>query len=217
MHLEHHLLEIATQRALKDDVSHDIHHLQRVLGLAKRIAESEGADMDVVIPAALFHDIVVYPKYDPRSEHESEESAQMIEAILAGIPEYPKEKIPMVGLAIRECSFGKGITPELLESRVLQDADRLEATGAVAIMRAFSSGGKWDRIFYHPVDPFCVDREPDAHKFTVDLFYKRLLVVGSLMTTTLGKELAKRRTEFLYAFLDEFALELEESTREESL
>lgn len=212
---EHRLIAFAEEYALKDDVSHDIHHLKRVLGLAKRIAASENADLDVVIPAALFHDIIVYPKYDPRSEHEAEESAVLIEKLLSELDDYPKEKIPLVGVAIRECSFGKGITPKLLESRVLQDADRLEATGAVAIMRSFASGGKWDRIFYHPEDPFHkTSRTLDAHQYTIDLFYQRLLVVETLMTTTMGKQLAKRRTQFLQTFLDEFALELEEATFE---
>ncbi len=210
--LEERLLVFVEEHVSGDDVSHDVRHLRRVLGLAKRIAQDTGADLEIVIPAALFHDIIVYPKHDPRSQNETEESAEFVGKVLQTMPEYPREKITAVQTAIRQCSFSKGIVPNLLEAKVLQDADRLEATGAIAIMRTFASTGQWKRPFFDEQDPFCEHREPDAKAYALDLFYVRLLVVESRMHTRLGKTIAKRRTEFLRAFLDELRTEIDESS-----
>src|SRR5690242_14412460 len=94
--LERQILVIAKRVVKNDDVSHDIHHLHRVMELAKKIGKREGGDLEIILPAALFHDIVVYPKYDPRSLTETEESAAAVSRILRRIKGYPKEKIPGV-------------------------------------------------------------------------------------------------------------------------
>lgn len=208
--LERRLLVIAQEKISADDVSHDIAHLKRVMYSAKRIAIDEGADLEIVIPAALFHDVIVYPKHDPRSANETKESAELVGAMLSDMAEYPKEKIDAVKIAIEQCSFSKGIVPDLLEAKVLQDADWLEATGALSIMRTYSSTGQWKRPFFDENDPFCEHREPDAKAFALDLFYTRLLVVASKMNTRLGKAIAERRTLFLRAFLEELRMELDE-------
>jgi uncharacterized protein len=204
------LLKIIEKKITKDDVSHDINHVLRVLKMVERIAASERADLEIVIPAALFHDIIVYPKYDPRSRRETDESAEFAGRILKKIKGFPRGKVEKVKTAIRQCSFRKGITPDFLEAKILQDADRLEATGAVSVMRTFSSAGQWKRTFYHPTDPFWKKRNPDAHKYSLDLFPVRLLRVKNFMHTKLAKAIAERRTRFLEKFLKEFELELKE-------
>jgi uncharacterized protein len=208
--LKSKLTKIACEKQTKNDPSHDFSHVQRVLNLAIRIGESVGADLDVVIPAALFHDIVVYPKNSPQSKNESDESAEAIKKVLNELAEYPKEKIKLVETCVKECSFSKGITPELLESRVLQDADRLEATGAISIMRTFASSGQMNRPFYVPEDPFCKNG-PQQFSSAIDLFYRRLLVVEKTMHTRLAKKIAKSRTKFLNVFLKQLERELIES------
>ncbi|MEO5927342.1 MAG: HD domain-containing protein [Patescibacteria group bacterium] len=205
------LLHISGERQTKSDPSHDIHHVTRVMNLAERIAKSVHADLDVVIAAACFHDVVVYQKNSPQSKNETDESAALAETLLQSIEEYPSEKIPLVQEAIRQCSYSKGIIPDLLEAKVLQDADRLEATGAISIMRTFSSGGQMNQQFYRPEDPFCEKGEPVAHGSGLDLFYRRLLLVEQGMHTDYAKKLAKPRTSFLHSFLDELRLELKES------
>jgi len=207
--LRERLISLAREKVSKDDISHDVQHSLRVLALAEEIARDENADIDVIIPAALFHDIVVYPKNDPRGQNETEESAEYTRKLLEGIKEYPQQKVHHVQTAIRQCSFSKGIIPNLLEAKILQDADRLEATGAIAVMRTFSSTGQMQRPFYNPDDPFCNNRKPEPTEYALDLFYSRLLKVKDGMHTTRGKELAKRRTEFLESFLQELSLELE--------
>jgi uncharacterized protein len=204
------LIKIAETKQVKDDPSHDFQHILRVLSLAEAIGQKERADMDVLVPAALFHDIVVYPKNSPKSKNESDESAAVARQILSKVKGYPSSKIPRVEEAIRQCSFEKKIIPESLESRILQDADGLEATGAISIMRTFSSGGQMNRPFYDPKDPFCKDGSV-AFRSGLDLFYRRLLIIRERMHTRYARKLALRRTKFLRAFLAEFKTELKES------
>ena len=96
----------------------------------------------------------------------------------------------------------------MLESQIVQDADGLEATGAISIMRTFATTGQMNRPFYNPVDPFCKTREPDAMKNALDLFYERLLRVTERMHTKTAKKISTRRTAFLRKFLKELDLEL---------
>lgn len=207
--LKEKLMNIAKQRISSDDPSHDFLHALRVATVAEEIAKEERADLDVVLPAALFHDLVNHPKNDPRSKDDPNESAELAKQILGEIRQYPVNKIEKFQIAIRSCSFSQGIVPELLEARILQDADALEATGARSIMRIFSSTGSMKRVFYHQKDPFCKDREPNDLKFALDLFFTRLLKVKARMHTETAKKIAKRRTLFLQAFLEELELELE--------
>jgi uncharacterized protein len=209
--LEEKLIDIAMERQVKGDPSHDFHHIRRVFFVAKKIGEIEKADLDVIIPAALFHDTVVYRKDSPESKNETEESAIVTGDILKNIEEYPDEKIVKVQACIRECSFTKGLKPTSLESAVLQDADMLESTGAISIIRTFSSGGSMNRQFYNSEDPFRKNTEPDVRNSGLDLFYHRLLKVRDRMHTDYAKKIADRRTQFLKDFLNEFEMELTES------
>jgi len=205
------LISITKKRIVGDDYSHDINHTLRVLGLSEMIAKKEKADLDVVTPAALFHDLIVYPKNDPRAVLSDEESANEAGEILMGIKTYPKNKIKFVQKAIRQCSFSKGVQSDFLEGRILQDADRLEATGSISIMRTFFSSGQMKRPLYDPKDPFCKKRDPVSLKSGLDLFFSRLLKVEKMMHTKTAKQIAKRRTKILYIFLDELKTELGES------
>lgn len=205
-----HLILIARKYANKNDPSHDINHFLRVLALVEKIGKRERADMDILVPAALFHDVIVYKKNSRKSKNAAEESASLVKKILSKTKSYPQEKIEKVQTCIRECSFSKGIMPELLESKILQDADRLEATGAIAIMRTFSSGGQMNRQFYAPEDPFCKNGTI-RFRSGIDLFYERLLIVERGMHTKDAKRMARGRTQFLRDFLKQFRVELQES------
>lgn len=202
------LLDEARARVSHEDPSHDIGHLVRVLQMAERLAAREGGDIDIIVPAALFHDLVNYPKNDPRSAHAADESAALAEKFLTQVLEYPHEKIARVREAIVSHSFRKGMTPTSLEAQIVQDADRLEATGAIAIMRTFASTGQMKRQFYHPEDPFCAARAPEPLSYALDLFYDRLLKVEGRMNTKTAKRIARGRTKFLEKFLKQFEKEL---------
>jgi len=206
--LRERLIEEARKVISMNDPSHDWYHALRVLANAEQIAQIEGGDLEVIIPAALFHDAVNYSKDDPRSKFAADESAMVAAKILQSVDCFDKNKIPLVCKAICEHSYGKGITPELLESKIVQDADRLEVTGAIAIMRTFCSSGQMRRIFYNPTDPFCENRTPESLKYAVDLFYGRLLIVNDLMNTSTARELVKVRTHFLKVFLEQLRSEI---------
>lgn len=208
--LKNQLLKIAKEKISCEDVSHDFEHALRVLSNVERIAKDENADLDILVPVALFHDLVVYPKNHPDRHKSQEESAKMAEKILNSVDNFPKDKIEKVKTCILECSFSKGIVPALIESKILQDADGLEATGAISIMRTYSTTGQIKRPFYNSQDPFCENRKPNASNFALDLFYERLLKVLDKMHTKTAREIAKRRTNFLIKFLQELKLELTE-------
>jgi uncharacterized protein len=204
----------ARRRAPTADPAHDFSHVERVTAAASIIAVAEGADTDIVLPAALFHDIVIYPKDYPRSKDATWESARIATEILTAhvdrTPCFPSEKIARVATCIAECSFSKGIRPESIEGKVLQDADLLEASGFVAIMRTFASCGQMKHRFYETRDPFCSTREPVLRGAGIDLFYSRLLTVPDRLHTQSAKRLVKRRHQFLLSALEELRLELEE-------
>lgn len=208
--LKRKLRKIAEERQTKTDPSHDFQHILRVLNMAEKIGMSVKADLDVVIPAALFHDTVVYKKDSQKSKNETDESAEAVELILNKIKEYPQQKIQDVKTCIRQCSFTKGIVPDLLESKVLQDADMLEATGAISIMRTFSSCGHMNRQFYEPTDPLC-KKGAVPLRSGIDLFFRRLLIVEKRMHTKLGRKIARQRTVFLEKFLEQLEKELRAS------
>ena len=207
--LREKLINIAKGKISVTDISHDFEHALRVLSNAERISKEEGGDLDIIIPAALFHDLIVYPKNHSDKHKSQEESAEEAEKILNIFNDFPKEKIDKIKICILECSFSKGIMPNLLESKILQDADGLEATGAISIMRTYSATGQMERPFYNSEDPFCENREPNALKFALDLFYERLLKVTERMHTKTAEKISKRRTLFLKEFLSELKLELE--------
>lgn len=205
------LIGIAKEKMPKDDPSHDINHALRVLAISEKIATAENADFDIVIPSALFHDIISYPKNHHKRLHSSKESAEFAKRILKNIESFPEDKIGKVYESINLCSFTKGLKPNFLEGKILQDADSLEATGAVSIMRTFSSAGIMNKTFYDISDPFCKKRKPDDNKYALDLFFTRLLVVQSRLHTKTAKNIAKNRANFLKAFLEELKVELLEN------
>ncbi len=208
--LKEKLISIAKEVSAKRDCSHDFNHVIRVTKLAEIIAETENADVEVIVPAALFHDAIVYKKNSVESKNEADESAAYAAKQLEQISGYPAEKIEKVQQCIRECSFSKGIVPKSLESKILQDADRLEATGAIAIMRTFASCENMNIQFYEPSDPFC-KKGAVPFRSGLDLFYNRLLLVEDGMHTSFARKIAERRTLFLKNFLEELNLELIES------
>jgi len=208
-HLLEELSVIAEKQMINHDPSHDINHARRTLANALLIAKKEKADFDIVIPAALLHDFVFYPKNDPRAKTASDESADAVAKILRKMKDFPKHKVASVHSAIKNCSFSKGIKHTILEEQIVQDADGLEATGAIAIMRTFASSGAMQRQFYNPGDPFCKKREPDSKNYALDLFFARLLKVQTRMYTKTARKIAERRTKLLKKFLAEFKLELQ--------
>jgi uncharacterized protein len=202
------LIHIAEGIYSSDDPSHDFNHIMRVLKNIEMLSETEGGDLDILIPAALFHDVVSYPKLNPRAQFATDESAVKATEILNELEGYPKEKIPQVAYAVSVCSFSKNIKAETLEAKLLQDADMLESTGAISIMRVFASSGNVHRRFFDPRDPFAEHRELDNKSNGLDLFPMRLYKIPERMNTELGKKLATERMKILDDFMSALRKEL---------
>lgn len=192
---------------MDDDSAHDFDHVMRVYKNAQKICKTEKADEKLVLSAALLHDIVSYPKSDKRSKMSSMESAKKSKLLLKKY-DFSKEEILIISDAISDHSFSQNKTPSTLEGKILQDADRLDAIGAIGIARVFATGGSLKRPFYNIDDPFCKARTPDDKTWTVDHFYQKLLKLESLMNTKSGKIEAKKRTQILEEFLNQLKDEI---------
>ncbi len=191
----------------KNDPAHDFEHVLRVYTNAERICKKEKANKKLVLTAALLHDIVSYPKSDKRSKTSSTKSAIKAKKILQKL-NYSNDEIQIISDAIENHSFSKNITPKTIEGKILQDADRLDALGAIGIARTFAVGGAENRTFYNSIDSFCSNRKPNDKEWTLDHFYKKLLLLESKMNTKTGKVEAKHRTKILKKFLSDLKQEI---------
>lgn len=189
------------------DAAHDRPHIDRVVMAARRLGHEEGAQPEVVIPAAWLHDCVVVPKDDPRREDASTLAAEAASTFLSET-NYPGRWIAPIEHAIAAHSYSGSIAPKTVEAQVVQDADRLDALGAVGIARCFMVGGALNHSFYNPEDPFCEDRPPDDDTYSVDHFYAKLLQLPSTMQTRAGREEAERRVQFMRSYLERLAQEI---------
>jgi uncharacterized protein len=193
------------------DGAHDVHHLRRVWHSARRIAATEaGVDMVVLLAAAYLHDLVNPPKDSPLRSQASTLSAQAALPVLADLGLAP-DRAARAAHAIAAHSFSAGIEPETLEARILQDADRLEALGAIGLARCFYTGGAMGGGLWEAGDPFGrTGRDLDDRRWSIDHFPLKLLRLEGLMRTTEGRRLARRRTRVLTAFLRQLERELRE-------
>jgi uncharacterized protein len=200
-------LEKEVKRRMSNDSAHDFEHIMRVYKNAQKICKKEKIDPKLVLSAVLLHDMVSYPKSDKRSKLSSVQSAELSKKILQNY-NFSGEEIKIVSDAIRDHSFSKNKIPQTIEGKILQDADRLDALGAVGIARVFAVAGSENRPFYNKSDPFCSKRDPDDKKWTLDHFYKKLFRLESLMNTNSGRIEAKRRIKILKDFVSELKNEI---------
>ena len=190
------------------DSAHDLAHTQRVVANAKKLLKSEPADTEVVLAAAWLHDCVVLPKNHPDRKKASGLASERATAFLEQIA-FPEEKLKQVAHAIESHSFSVGIAPETIEAKIVQDADRLDALGAVGIARCFKVGGQLGRPLYNPEDPFCESREPDDTAWTIDHFYRKLFALHKTMNTEAAKAEAEKRSQYMREFLKTMRKEIE--------
>lgn len=189
------------------DPGHGVAHLRRVVATALQLAKEEGARLEVVLPAAWLHDCVNVPKDSSDRSRASRLAAAQAVRFLKGAG-YAEEFLDGIAHAIEAHSYSAGIPPRTVEAKVVQDADRLDALGAIGTARAIAVGAALGRPLYRPDDPFCERREPDDRGASVDHFFTKLLKLAGTMQTDAGWREAMRRTEFMQAFLGELRREI---------
>ena len=161
----------------------------------------------VLLAACYLHDLVNLPKNDPNRAHASTLAAEAAAPHLTTLG-YTADEIAQTQHAIAAHSFSAGIEPETSEARVLRDADRLDAIGAIGIARAFAVSGMMQTQLYDPEDPFAINRPLDDGRFALDHWQVKLLRLSEGMLTDGGKRLARQRKDKMIAFLTNFAQEI---------
>lgn len=206
----------ATEGYIKDvlqdhESSHDWWHIERVWKNAQRIGEAERADMLIVELAALLHDVADWKFHDgdltagPRKVREFLSSHNIAPKI-----------VDDVASAVETVSFkgvGVAVEPKTLEGKVVQDADRLDAIGAIGIARAFAYGGHANRAMHDPTEKIAYHDSFEEYKnsrgTTINHFHEKLLLLKDLMHTNTAKQIAEGRHQFMLDFLEEFHAEWE--------
>lgn len=201
------LEEKAAQLYPPTDPSHDLLHIGRVVAMARRLAVAEGADLNVVIPAAYLHDCVTVPKNDPRRKMASRLSADYAVEWLRG-EGYPEDYLPAIAHAVAAHSFSAGIPPETIEAKVVQDADRLDAIGAIGIARTFTVSGLLGRPYYDHRDPRAENRPLDDAQFCIDHFKVKLFGLVDTMHTAAARAEGQLRLQWMRDFYDRLTDEL---------
>jgi uncharacterized protein len=199
-----------------DDLSHDAAHLRRVYDWSLRLAPEAGADADLAGAAALVHDLVSVPKDAEERPLAAERSASSAVALLerAG---YSGGEVTSITAAVRTSSWSRGLPPSGPLGQVLQDADRLDAIGAVGIARTFAcaqsmvSRGRRMRLYHHD-DPLARHRPPEERQFALDHFQTKLLRLAEGMHLPTACREASRRHQRMVSFLEALAEELKASS-----
>lgn len=188
------------------DGSHDLSHFKRVWSLAEQFS-SERDDKLVIMAACYFHDIVSYPKNSPIRSLSSQHAAQKSREILLAM-NFPEEKLDSVHHCIEAHSYSSGIKPKTSEAKIVQDADRIEALGAIGLARTFYIAGQMETKLFCAEDPFAKHRELNDKEFAVDHFYEKLLKLPETMQTQGGRKEAEKRAHVLKRFLQDLEQEL---------
>ncbi|WXG40019.1 MAG: HD domain-containing protein [Candidatus Freyarchaeum deiterrae] len=181
----------AVKKSLSGEGGHDYDHTLRVYNLCLKLGELEGADIEVLKAASLLHDIA-RPLEETSGVSHSIKGAEIAGNILKQT-DFPETKIEKVCGVIRKHRFSEGVEAREIEAQILQDADRLDASGAIGIARAFMFGGGNGRSL----------------KESVKHFHDKLLQLKDEMHTTSAYNISVQRHEFMEKFLDRLQKEIE--------
>jgi len=189
-----------------DSSGHDWFHIDRVWKVAKQIAEQENVNIFVTELGALLHDIADHKFVDNFEEESVKRTYKILKPL--GVED---EIISEVTHIVLNCSFKGGVDKNKMnsiEGKIVQDADKLDAIGAIGIARTFAFGGKFGSLLYHP------DIKPMNHQslesyqknrtHTINHFYEKLLLLKDLMHTPTAKQIALQRHQFMEQFLEQF-------------
>lgn len=188
---------------------HDFFHTIRVYKMATAIAEQEGAELLPVQLAALLHDVDDV-KLSPETHKNKDKAVRFLSR-----HDVPQEIIAEICDMIDTVSFAgtDTVTPKSLEGKCVQDADRLDAMGAIGIARAFAYGGSHNRAIHDPGIPFREGMSREEYRnslsTTINHFYEKLLRLHALMNTDTAKAISKERDAYMRSYISEFLAEWE--------
>ncbi|BES60915.1 MULTISPECIES: HD domain-containing protein [Dysgonomonas] len=188
--------EYIKETFLREGTGHDYYHIERVVINSRKILQTEKADGFLVELAAWLHDLG-----DHKLHNGVDKSEELINAFLNSlVVEQPI--IDRVIEIVSQVSFSKGNRPSSIEAEIVQDADRLDAIGAIGIARCFAYGGSKHRILYSP-------DEKEKESSSIQHFYDKLLKIKGLINTESAKLIAARRHSFMEEYLAEFYREVQ--------
>lgn len=188
------------------DPTHDTAHALRVALWAIHLGGEAVAEREA-IAAALLHDAVNPPKDSPERAQASTRSAELARTTLPALAFSP-EAVTRIADAIRDHSWSRGAVPATALGCSLQDADRLEALGAIGLLRCVSTGVRMGGAWFDGSDPWAESRALDDARFSIDHFATKLLALPATMRTEAGRAEAEKRAAFLRAFLEQLGDEL---------
>lgn len=212
--LRSHAMKFARNMLKDAEGGHDWHHVERVMENARRIMKNEKADKHIVFMGIILHDIA-----DPKfSEGDETKGIKLAAAFLKEL-EVEKETAEKIMEVVEGISYKGGFnerTGKSVELKVAQDADRLEALGAIGIARAFNYGGFKGRKIYDPGDKprdyKNLDTYRNSNSSTINHFYEKLLQLKDRMNTRTGKKMAEKRHDFMVRYLSQFRKEFQGET-----
>lgn len=189
-----------------EPTGHDIHHIERVWRMAKHLHKTEGGDLEIIELSALLHDISDYKLNGGKLDQGGLVATSILQKF-----NYDEEKTKKIAFIVDHISY-KGANTEIiklpLEGEIVQDADRLDAIGAIGIARTFAYGGNKGQLIYSP------ELEPSLHNnfeeyansksTTINHFYEKLLLLVNRLNTKTAKEIGKKRHELMESYLSEF-------------
>lgn len=188
----------------KEGSGHDWFHIKRVYNLATYICEKEGGDEFIIKMTALLHDID-----DWKFSNNSKTTENFLKSL-----NVDEESIHKIISIIATMSYKGGVVDSSqnnIEGKIVQDADRLDAIGAIGIARAFTYGGSKNRLMYDPdvkpMDFKSLDEVKNFNNHTINHFYEKLLKLRDLINTDTAKQIAEERHRFMEIYLDEFYYE----------
>ncbi|KAA0130367.1 HD domain-containing protein [Chryseobacterium sp. SN22] len=199
-------VEFVKEKLKGAEAGHDWFHIERVWKLSEKIAETEKCNKEVVELSALLHDIA-----DPKFHNGDETIALKVSRVFLESQQVPEEVIGQVLFIIKNISFkNRDEVPQDLpvELKIVQDADRIDAIGAIGIARTFNFGGFKNNLMYDPdIEPklnMSKEEYKKSNGTTINHFYEKLLLLKDLMNTEKGKQMAEERHGFMLKFLDQF-------------
>lgn len=206
-HWQQQLILLLQQQPADEDGAHDLSHFHRVWAAARQILHHyPQADALVVLAACYLHDLVNLPKNHPQREQASCMAAAKAEQLLAAA-RFPDDRLAAVAHAIEAHSFSANITPRTLEAQIVQDADRMDALGAIGLARMFYTSGRMGRQLAHPDNPLGTDRVLDDREYALDHIEVKLEKLPGMMQTAAGRAMAETRLQRLLAFRQQFVEE----------